>query len=339
MSAIPKCYKAAAVTQKGGSLELISVDWKEPQAGQIVVKVLACSVCHSDVFVQAQVLPTGLPRVPGHEIVGEVAAVHSSEKFWKVGQRVGSGWHGGHCFTCGNCRSGDFLKCHQGGVNGIFLDGGYAEYMTIRSEAVVSIPDTVDPALAAPLLCSGVTAFNALRKMQIPPGALVAVQGIGGMGHLAIQYCKAMGYRTVALSSSGSKEAIARELGAHEYLDGSKVNQAEELQKMGGAKAIIATAPNIDVVEPLVAGLGLDGQLVILTLMDKISIPIFPLIDYRLQIRGFCPGGPKDSEDCIAFSHVTGVKPLIQRFTLDNVNEAFTSMLRGDVRFKAVIIP
>ncbi|GBE84465.1 Alcohol dehydrogenase patD [Sparassis crispa] len=333
----PKTYKAYAFTEKGGQLKAITVDWTYPQEGEIVVKVLACGVCASDEMVKEQIFPTGFPRIPGHEIVGDVVAVHPTEKLWKVGQRVGSGWHGGHCSICSRCRTGDYMTCENEAINGIFRDGGYAEYVTLRSEAVASVPEELDPAEAAPLFCAGVTTFNSLRHMNAIPPDFVAVQGIGGLGHLAIQMARAMGYRVVALSSSGAKRHLALELGAYEYLDGSKVNQAEALQQLGGAKVIMCTAPNSSVIQELVQALAVDGELLLLALTENVSVPVGPLITKRLSIRGWPSGTAKDTEDCLEFALASGIKCHVERFPLDKAQDAYNH--RASARFRAVIIP
>ncbi|EPQ59087.1 GroES-like protein [Gloeophyllum trabeum ATCC 11539] len=335
----PKTYKAAAVTKKS-ALELIDVPWKDPAAGQVVVKVEACGVCRSDDLVVNQLMPAGLPRIPGHEIVGTVVAVGPGEKLWKEGQRVGGGWHGAHCFACRQCRKGDFNTCENEQVNGVTMDGGYAEYATLKSEAVVALPEGMDPAETAPLMCAGVTTYNSIRNMGLKAGDIVAVQGIGGLGHLALQYARAMGYKTVALSTSASKKALASELGAHAYLDASKVNQAEELGKMGGANLIVCTAPSADIIQALVPGLAVGGTLLVLAIApDDLKFNATPFITKRLSLRGWPSGHAKDSEDCAAFSKLEGVKCRIQKYPLEKAAEAYQSMMDGSAKFRAVIVP
>ncbi|EMD42299.1 hypothetical protein CERSUDRAFT_129868 [Gelatoporia subvermispora B] len=282
-------------------------------------------------------MPTGLPRVPGHEIIGDVVAVHPGETLWKVGDRVGAGWHGGHCGVCAHCRRGDFICCGKATANGIFVDGGYAEYTTLRTEACARIPDDIDPAEAAPQLCAGITVFNSLRNMTCQPPDYVAVQGIGGLGHLAIQFARAMGFRVIALSSGSAKEELARKLGAHIYLDGSKVDQAAELQKLGGARVIMCTAPNPRIIESLVPGLSVNGELLLLALCDDIKISPSDLIMKRASIRGWPSGHAKDDEDTIAFAIAQGVKCMVDKFPLEKAQEAYDH--RGSARFRAVLIP
>ncbi|KAM0756141.1 GroES-like protein [Meredithblackwellia eburnea MCA 4105] len=333
----PATYKAAQIKEKDAKFEIVDIPWKEPEQGQIVIKTLACGVCHSDSIVVGQHMPTGLPRIPGHEIVGKVVSVHSSEKEWKVGDTVGSGWHGGHCLVCTSCRNGDFVTCEKQNINGIFTDGGYGEYATLRSEAVLSIPDDIDPAEAAPLLCAGVTTYNSLRNMDIKAGEIVAVQGVGGLGHLAIQFSKKMGFRTVALSTSDSKKDLAFKLGASDYLDGSKVNQVEELQKLGGAKVVLAVAPSGKAMAELIPALAVGGQLVLLAIAEPLSVPISPMVQKRLRIQGWPSGRPIDSEDTVAFAQLTGIKCQIEKYPLAKVNEAYQSMMTGKARFRAVL--
>ncbi|KAI5480336.1 hypothetical protein MNV49_000911 [Pseudohyphozyma bogoriensis] len=353
----PSTYKAAAITTKGGAFELIDMPWKDPEPNQVVIKTLASGVCHSDVVVVEQVFPTGLPRVPGHEIIGTVVALGSNVTQWKLGQRLGAGWHGGHCFECASCRKGDFVTCSNANINGVVTDGGHAEYVTLRQEACLSIPEDIDPAEAAPLLCAGVTTFNSLRNMDIHPGEIVAIQGVGGLGHLAIQFSRAMGYRTVALSTSADKEALAKQLGAHEYIDGSKVNQAEALKKLGGAKVILGVAPSAKAMESLIGGLAVDGQLLVLAIAEDLTIPMrtssrsstskahslmplahtVPLIGGRLSIRGWPVGSPQEEEDTVKFAQLAGVTTMVEKFPLEKINDAYQLMMANKTRFRAVV--
>ncbi|KZT12826.1 GroES-like protein [Laetiporus sulphureus 93-53] len=334
----PATYKAYAFLEKGGNLEPIDVKWKDPQPGEIVVKVLACGVCASDEIAKHQFFPTvTYPRIPGHEVVGDVAAVHPTDKVWKVGQRVGSGWHGGHCSVCERCRAGDFSMCSNQLVNGIGQDGGYAQYVTLKTESIISVPEDMDPKEAAPVLCAGLTAFNSIRHMNATPPDLVAVQGIGGVGHLALQVAKAMGFRTIALSSNSAKKDLATELGAQYYFDGSQVDQAEELQKLGGAKLIVCTAPNPEIIQALVGGLAVDGELLILALTGNATIPLLPFVGKRLTLRAWNTGTPKDGEDTLEFVRTTGIKCMVQTFPLEKAQEAYDH--RSSAKFRAVLIP
>ncbi|EPQ59025.1 zinc-type alcohol dehydrogenase [Gloeophyllum trabeum ATCC 11539] len=335
----PAKYKAVAVTSLG-VFETIEKEWRDPGPGEIAVKVLACGVCRSDDFIKQQIFPTGFPRVPGHEVIGDCVAVHPSEKLWKVGDRVGTGWHGGQCNICDRCRIGDVVTCVNEHVNGISADGGWAEYVILKSEGIARIPKDLDPVEAAPLLCAGVTTYNAIRHMDRKAGDVAAVQGIGGLGHLAVQYCRAMGFRTIALSSGAGKAEVAQSLGAHAYLDGSKVNQAEELQKMGGADLLVLTAPFPEAMASLIMGMKPGGTILILALTaDTINLPIHILVPQKLSVRGWKVGSPKDCEDTVRFSQMTGVKAQVQKFSLDDAVKAFNGMMDGSVKFRAVIVP
>ncbi|KAL4246200.1 hypothetical protein ABKN59_009293 [Abortiporus biennis] len=334
----PDSYVAFAFTEVNGGLERIVVPWKDPQPGQVVVKVLACGICGSDEGVKSQLFQGGLPRVPGHEIIGEIVTIHPSETNWKIGQRVGGGWHGSHCGHCNNCRDGELLICKSGKANGVHIDGGYAEYATLYTEALVRVPDDMDPAEAAPMVCAGVTTFNSLRNMDIRPGETVAVQGIGGLGHLAIQFSRAMGYRTVALSSSPHKKGLAEELGAHHYIDGSQVDQAQALQELGGAKVIMCTAPHPKVIQTLLGGLAVGGQLLLLALPSgAIQVDILQMCFSKLSIRAWPAGTAKDSEETIDFARLTNIHPMIEKFPLEKAKEAFENLSKA--RFRAVLIP
>lgn len=334
----PKIYSAYGFTKKGGPLEPITFDWKDPQPGEIVVKVFACGVCASDEAAKHQGVPAvRYPIVPGHEIVGEVAAIPSTESKWKLGHVVGSGWHGGHCHLCAACRVGDYMMCEKQDVNGILRHGGYAQYVTLRTEAVCAVPDGMDPAEVAPLFCAGVTMFNGLRNMSARPPDYVAIQGIGGLGHLGIQFAKAMGYRPIALSSSDAKEELSKTLGAEVYVDGSKVDQAEALQELGGAKLIMCTAPNADVIRTLLPGLAVGGELCVVALTGEAPINLGALVTKRLSVRGWPSGVAPDSEDCVKFAKVHGIRTMVQKFPLEKAEEAYNH--RSTARFRAVIIP
>jgi len=337
MSNYPKTYKAAQIKEKGGKFQLVDVDWKEPKEGQVVVKVLASGVCHSDSATVHQIIPGGLPRVPGHEIAGKVVQVGPGEKRWKEGDYVGSGWHGGHCGHCQSCRRGDFVTCEKENINGLFTDGGHAEYALLRSEALAQLPDDLDPVQAAPLLCAGVTVFNALRHMNCMPGDVVGVQGVGGLGHLALGFARAAGYKVVALSQSDKKKDLAMKLGAHVYVDGSKEDQSEALQKLGGAKVILAVAPNGEAMAKLIGGLAVGGQLLVIALGDSLTVPMAPLIQKRLSIRGWPSGTAQDSEETVAFAQAQGVECMCETYKLDQVQEAYDSMMDGKARFRSVI--
>ncbi|KAE9394931.1 GroES-like protein [Gymnopus androsaceus JB14] len=334
---LPKTFKAAVVTSAGGNFEIIEKPLEAPKAGTILVKVLACGVCASDGMVKMGIVP--LPRIPGHEIVGDVVSVPAGESRWKVGDRVGSGWHGGHCHECSSCEESDFITCSKKAINGVSQDGGYAEYVLLRTEAVVSVPTELDPAEAAPLFCAGVTTFNSLRHVHgLKKGDVVAIHGLGGLGHLGIQYAKKMGYKVVALSQSGSKKELATKLGADIYLDGSKVDHVEELLKLGGAKVILATAPNGDAITTLLGGLKPGGTMLTVAIAD-LKLSSVTLISKRLSIMGFPAGDANDCADAIEFAQTSNVKTMIERFPLEKANEAFNRMHSGQANFRAVLIP
>jgi D-arabinose 1-dehydrogenase-like Zn-dependent alcohol dehydrogenase len=278
------------------------------------------------------------PRVPGHEIAGRIDAIGADVTLWKSGQRVGVGWHGGHCFQCDACRRGDFILCQFEKVTAITFDGGYAEYMVAPAEAVAAIPDDLPADQAAPLLCAGITVFNSLRNSGARAGDLVAVQGIGGLGHLGIQYAHRMGFRTVAIGRGKGKEPLARKLGAHEYVDTSAGAPAQALQKLGGARVILATAPDSKSISALVDGLAGNGKLWVVG-ADAEALTISPLqiISGRKTIQGWASGTAKDSEDTLKFSSLSGVRPMIERYPLEKAAEAYDQMISGRARFRVVL--
>ena len=276
--------------------------------------------------------------MPGHEIAGRIDAVGADVTLWKRGQRVGVGWHGGHDFTCEACRRGDFLLCQFGKITAISFDGGYAEYMIANAEAVAAIPDDLPADQAAPLLCAGITVYNSLRNSGARGGDLVAVQGIGGLGHLGIQYARQMGFRTVAIGRGGDKGPLARKLGAHEYVDTSAGAPAEALQKLGGARVILATAPDSKAISALVDGLAANGKLVIVGASpEPLTITPLQLIGARRSIQGWPSGTAKDSEDTMQFSALTGVRPMIERYPLEKAADAYQQMISGKARFRVVL--
>jgi D-arabinose 1-dehydrogenase-like Zn-dependent alcohol dehydrogenase len=331
--------KAVQVSKPGGVLELVERPIPEPGRGQVRIRVDACGVCHSDVMVKEGLWP-GLqyPRVPGHEIAGRVDTVGADVANWKPGQRVGVGWHGGHCFTCDPCRRGDFILCQFEKVTAISFDGGYAEYMIAPAEAVAAMPDDLPADEAAPLLCAGLTVYNPLRNSGARAGDLVAIQGIGGLGHLGIQCARRMGFRTVAIGRGGDKEPLARKLGAHEYVDTSAGAPAQALQKLGGARVILATAPDAKSISALIDGLAPGGKLMIVgAAPDPLSVSPLQVILSRRSIQGWPSGTAKDSEDALQFSALTGVRPMIERYPLEKAAEAYDQMISGRARFRAVL--
>jgi propanol-preferring alcohol dehydrogenase len=331
--------RAARVPDAGADFDLVDLPVPDPAAGEVRVQVEACGICHSDAFVKEGTFPgIDYPRVPGHEVAGVVDAVGSNVSQWSEGDRVGVGWHGGHCFTCAACREGDFVNCENGLVTGISFDGGYAEYMTAPAEAVAKMPDDLAAEEAAPLLCAGITTYNALRNQDFRPGDLVAVQGIGGLGHLAIQYAAAMGAEVAALSTSVDKEDLARDLGAHHFIDASTADAAEALQDLGGADLLLATAPNSDAITSVVGGLGRDGALVIVAATgEPVEVSPMALIQGRKSVSGWPSGSAADSEDTLDFSALTGIVPEIETFPLDEAATAYDRMINNEARFRAVL--
>src|SRR5437773_4012783 len=331
--------KAAQITKAGGDFELVDRDIPEPRPGQVRVKVEACGICHSDVLVKDGLWP-GLqyPRVPGHEIAGRVDAVGDRVTNWKKGERVGVGWHGGHDFVSDQCRHGDFGMCINRKVTGIDCDGGYAEYMVAPAEALALIPDELPPEEAGPFMCAGVTVFNALRNSDACAGDVVAVQGIGGLGHLGVQYARKMGFETVALGRGKDKEPLARKLGAHHYIDSDVVDPVKELQKLGGARVILATAPSAKAISEVVGGLGVNGNLLVPAApSEPLSISVMPLIMGRRSVSGCYSGTARDSQDTLEFSALSGVHPMIEKYPLSRVAEAYEQMHSGKARFRVVL--
>jgi D-arabinose 1-dehydrogenase-like Zn-dependent alcohol dehydrogenase len=331
--------KVVQVSKPGGDFEIVERPVPEPGRTQVRIKVEACGICHSDVLTKEGLFP-GLqyPRVPGHEIAGRIDAIGADVTQWKHGQRVGVGWHGGHCFVCDPCRRGDFIVCENEKITGISFDGGYGEYMIAPAEAVAAIPDDLPAEQAAPLLCAGITVFNALRNVGARAGDTVAVQGIGGLGHLGIQYARQMGFRTIAIGRGRDKEALAKRLGAHDYIDNSSIAPAEALKKLGGAKVILATAPDSKAMTEMVDGLAPSGKLLIVGAgPDPLAITPIQLILARREVRGWPSGTAKDSEDTLQFSMLTGVRPMIEKFPLEKVAEGFEQMMSGKARFRAVL--
>src|SRR5213076_75281 len=307
--------------------------------GQVRVKVEACGICHSDTLVKEGLWP-GLqyPRVPGHEIAGRIDAIGADITQWKEGDRVGVGWHGGHDLVCDRCRRGDFAMCLNRKVTGIDFDGGYAEYVIVGAEVLALIPDEVPAEEAGPFMCAGVTVFNALRNSGARAGDVVAVQGIGGLGHLGVQYARQMGFRTVALGRGKDKEPLARKLGAHHYIDSGAGDAVAELQKLGGARVILATAPNAQAISAVVDGLSVNGKLLVPAAPNEpLTVSMMSLIAGRRSVAGWYSGTAKDSQDTLEFSALTGVHPMIEKFPLSRVAEAYEQMHSGKVRFRVVL--
>jgi D-arabinose 1-dehydrogenase-like Zn-dependent alcohol dehydrogenase len=331
--------KAAQISKPGGDFEIVDRQIPNPGPGEVCVKVQACGVCHSDVFVKEGLWPgIQYPRVPGHEVAGIIDELGSEVSGWRVGQRVGVGWHGGQDNTCIECRRGRFLYCHNSKVAGISYDGGYQQYMVAPVEALAAIPDALSDAEAAPLLCAGVTTFNALRRSGAMPGDLVAVQGIGGLGHLGIQFASKFGYKVAAIGRGLENAALAKKLGASVYIDGKTTNAAAELQKLGGAQAILATAPNSKAMSELLDGLAPTGKFIVVGISnDPIEVTPLQLIVGERSIRGSSVGTPTDSEDTMNFAELSGVRPMIETYPLEKAAEAYARMMSGKAQFRVVL--
>lgn len=331
--------RAVQVPSAGADFELVEREIPEPGPGEVRIRVDACGICHSDVFVKEGAFPgIQYPRVPGHEIAGVVDALGEGVSEWEEGQRVGVGWHGGHCFVCDACRSGDFVTCANEEITGITYDGGYADYVVVPHEAVAAIPDELNAVDAAPLLCAGITTYNALRNTGAVAGDLVAVQGIGGLGHLGVQYAKQLGFRVAAISRGTDKEDLAMELGADHYIDAQAEAPAEALQKLGGARVILCTAPSAKAIESVLGGLGRNGVLLLVAVDEKpIEVPAMALIGGRASVQGWPSGTAKDSEETLAFSALAGVRPMTETFPLEEAGEAYDRMLANDARFRVVL--
>jgi D-arabinose 1-dehydrogenase-like Zn-dependent alcohol dehydrogenase len=331
--------RAVQVNSPNGPFELVERDVPEPGARGVRIKVQACGVCHSDSFTKLGAFPgIRYPRVPGHEVVGIVDAVGPDVPDWKPGQRVGVGWHGGHCGHCPSCRRGDFITCVNGQIPGISYDGGYADYMIAPFEALASVPDELAAADAAPLLCAGITTFNALRNSGARPGNLVAVLGIGGLGHLAVQFAAKMGCHTVAVARGTDKAPLALELGAHHYVDSTTQDVAGELNKLGGARVVLATVTNAKAMSAAIGGLAVDGKLIVIGASpEAIEVSPLLLISGRRSILGWPSGTSIDSEDTMTFSTLTGIRPMIETMPLERASEAYDRMMSGDARFRMVL--
>jgi D-arabinose 1-dehydrogenase-like Zn-dependent alcohol dehydrogenase len=331
--------KVAQIAKPGADFEVVERPIPKPDAGQVRIQVKACGICHSDVLVKDGVLPwIQYPRVPGHEVAGIVDEAGPGVTGWKSGQRVGVGWHGGHDGTCRECRRGDFRNCRNGKVTGISYDGGYQEYMIAPVEALVPIPDGLPDVEAAPLLDAGITTYNALRNSGAMPGDLVAVQGIGGLGHLGVQFANKFGYNVAAIGRGSENAVLAKKLGAHVYIDSQATNAAQELQKLGGARVILATAPSSKAMSALIDGLGPNGKLVVIgAAPDAIEVTPAQLIFGSKTIQGWAAGTPAASEDTLNFCVLTGVRPMIETYPLERADEAYARTMSGNAQFRVVL--
>ena len=331
--------KVAQIAKPGGDFEIVQREVPDAGAGHVRIKVQACGVCHSDVLTKEGTWPgIQYPRVPGHEVAGIIDELGAGVSQWSKGQRVGVGWHGGHDGTCVSCRRGDFGNCQNLKIAGINYDGGYQQYMIAPVEALVAMPASLEDAEAAPLLCAGITTFNALRHSGAFPGDLVAVQGIGGLGHLGIQFANKFGYKVAAIGRGSENAQLAKKLGATVYIDSKATNAAEALQKMGGAKVILATAPSSKAMSELIDGLGPNGKLMVVgAAFDPIEVTPVQLISRSRTIQGWASGTPIDSEDTLLFAELTGVRPMIETYPLEKAAEAYARMLSGNAQFRVVL--
>jgi D-arabinose 1-dehydrogenase-like Zn-dependent alcohol dehydrogenase len=331
--------RAMQIGEKGGDFELVEREVPTPGRGEVLVRVHACGVCHSDMMAKEGAFPgVPFPIVPGHEVAGEIAELGEDVNGWTQGQRVGVGWFGGNCGYCEPCRRGDFIDCQNMGIPGVTFDGGYADYVLVKSNALALIPDDLADEDAAPLLCAGITTYNALRNSAARGGDLVAVLGVGGLGHLGIQFAAKLGFRTVAIARGTDKEQLARELGAHDYIDSTAGNPGEALQKMGGAKVILSTISSGEANTEVIQGLGPRGELIVVGASpDPIEASPGALIGGNLTISGHASGSSMDSQDTLAFSSLTGIRPRIETLPLEKAGEAYAKMLAGDARFRMVL--
>ena len=331
--------EAAQIPRPGADFQIVEREIPAPNGGQVRIKVQACGICHSDVLTKEGSLPgIQYPRIPGHEIAGVIDKVGAGVSAWKEGQRVGVGWHGGHDGTCLACRRGDFRNCRNLKIPGISYDGGYQQYMVAPVEALVAIPDSLNAAEAAPLLCAGITTFNALRHSGALPGDLVAVQGIGGLGHLGIQFANKCGYKVAAIGRGSENASLANKLGASVYIDSKSTNAAQELQKLGGAQAILATAPSSKAMSELIDGLGPNGRFMVIgAAFEPIEVTPAQLIFGSRTIQGWASGTPTDSEDTLRFAELTGVRPMIETYPLEKAAEGYARMMSGKAQFRVVL--
>jgi D-arabinose 1-dehydrogenase-like Zn-dependent alcohol dehydrogenase len=331
--------KVAQISKPGGDFEIVEREIPKPGAGEVLVQVQACGICHSDVLTKDGIWPgIQYPRIPGHEIAGVIDELGAGVSAWKKGQRVGVGWHGGQDGTCPSCRRGDFRNCRNLRIPGISYDGGYQQYMVAPVEALAAIPDTLNAVDAAPLLCAGLTTFNSLRHSGALPGDLVAVLGIGGLGHLGIQFANKFGYKVVAIGRGSENAPLARKLGASVYIDSKATNAAKELQKLGGAQVILATAPSSKAMSELIDGLGPNGKLMVIgAVSEPIEVTPIQLIAGVRSIQGWMAGTPADSEDTLRFSELTGVRPMIETYPLAKAAEGYARMLSGNAQFRVVL--
>ena len=331
--------KVAQISRPGGDFELVECEIPIPDANEVRIKVQACGVCHSDAFTKEGWWPgIQYPRVPGHEVAGLVDKLGPGVTGWMEGQRVGVGWHGGHDGTCLQCRRGDFGNCRNLKIAGISYDGGYQQYMVAPVEALTALPEGLGDVEAAPLLCAGITTYNALRHSGALPGDVVAVLGIGGLGHLGIQFAAKFGFKVAAIGRGSETEALAKKLGASLYIDNKSANPAEALQKLGGAQVILATAPSSKAMSEVFDGLAPNGKLMVVgASTDPIQVTPVQLISGSRTIQGWASGTPADAEDTLRFAELTGVRPMIETFPLERAAEGYARMMSGKAQFRVVL--
>jgi D-arabinose 1-dehydrogenase-like Zn-dependent alcohol dehydrogenase len=331
--------KVAQISKAGADFEIVEREIPKPGAGEVRIKVQACGVCHSDVFTKEGYWPgIQYPRVPGHEVAGIIDELGAGVSNWKMGQRAGVGWHGGHDGTCLSCRRGDFRNCQNLKIAGISYDGGYQQYMLAPVEALTAIPEGLTDMEVAPLLCAGITTYNALRHSGALPGDLVAVLGVGGLGHLGIQFANKFGYKVAAVGRGAESAALAKKLGASVYIDNKVTDAAQELQKLGGAQVILATAPSSKAMSEVIDGLGPNGKLMVIGVeSEPIAVTPVQLVTGSRTIQGWASGTPVDAEDTLRFSQLTGVRPMIETYPLEKAAEAYARMMSGKAQFRVVL--
>src|SRR5262249_54825177 len=331
--------KVARISKPGADFQIIEREISAPGAREVRIKVEACGICHSDVLTKDGAWPgIQYPRVPGHEVAGVIDELGEGVSEWKRGQRVGVGWHGGHDGTCLACRRGDFRNCQNLKIPGISYDGGYQQYMVSPAEALVAIPETLSAVEAAPLLCAGITTYNSLRHSGALPGDLVAVQGIGGLGHLGIQFASKFGYKVAAIGRGSENAVLAKSLGANLYIDSKSTNAAEALQKLGGARVILATAPSSKAMSELIDGLGPNGKFIVVGAdFSPIEVTPLQLITGSRTIQGWNTGSPAEAEDTLNFADLKGVRPMVETYPLERAAEAYARMLSGHAQFRVVL--
>jgi D-arabinose 1-dehydrogenase-like Zn-dependent alcohol dehydrogenase len=332
--------RAVQVVRAGGPFAIVELEIPEPESGMVRVKVQACGICHSD-EVTKQGLFEGIqyPRIPGHEVVGVIDALGANvPPRWKVGDRVGVGWNGGYCGYCDSCRRGNFFACETSTqVTGITRDGGYADYLVTPFSALALVPQELSAPEAAPLMCAGVTTYNCLRNSGARPGEVVAVIGLGGLGHLGVQYAAKSGYNTVAIGRGKDKEALARKLGAAHYIDSATQDPAAELQKLGGAKVVLATVTSADAMKAVIGGLAPAGTFMLIGAVPSLDVPALQLLTRSQQVKGWYSGTSLDSQETLGFSVLSGVRPMNEIYPLEKVNEAYERMVKGEARFRVVL--